>query len=64
MGRKESNKQINKQTKLTYSKESFKNRIRVSNSLDPDQARQNAGPDLAPSCLQMLSADDDVKRPH
>ena len=27
------------------------------NSLDPDQARQNVGPDLGPSCLQRLSAD-------
>ena len=34
------------------------NTIRVSNSLDPDQARQNFGPDLDPSCLQKLSADD------
>ena len=30
----------------------------MSNSLDPDQARQNVGPDLGPSCLQRLSADD------
>ena len=30
----------------------------VSNSLDPDQARQNVGPDLGPNCLQRLSADD------
>ena len=27
------------------------------NSLDPDQARQNVGPDLGPNCLQKLSAD-------
>ena len=25
--------------------------------LDPDQSRRNVGPDLAPSCLQRLSAD-------
>ena len=25
-----------------------------SNSLDPDQARQNVGPDLHPSCLTFL----------
>ena len=31
--------------------------MRVSNSLDPDQARQNVGPDLGQICLQRLSAD-------
>ena len=31
---------------------------RVSNILDPDQARQNVGPDLDPNCLQKLSADE------
>ena len=35
----------------------FFNTIRVSNSLDPDQARQNVGPDLGSNCLQRLSAD-------
>ena len=30
----------------------------MSNSLDPDRARQNVGPDLVPNCLQRLSADD------
>ena len=35
----------------------FLNTIRVSNSLDPDQARQYVGPDLGPNCLQRLSAD-------
>ena len=35
----------------------FLNTTRVSKSLDPDQARQNIGPDLGPNCLQMLSAD-------
>ena len=39
------------------SKNSFNNTIRVLNSLDPDQARQNVGPDLGPNCLQSLSAD-------
>ena len=33
------------------------NTIRVSNSLDPDNARHFVGPDLGPNCLQMLSAD-------
>ena len=31
--------------------------IRVSNSLDPDQARHFVGPDLGRNCLQGLSAD-------
>ena len=31
---------------------------RVSNSLDPNQARQNVGPDLGPNRLQGLSAGD------
>ena len=30
----------------------------MSNSLDPDQARRNVGPDLGPKYLQRLSADD------
>ena len=30
----------------------------VVNSLDPDQAQHFVGPDLGPSCLQRLSADD------
>ena len=35
----------------------FSNMIRVSNSLDADHARDSAGPDLIPNCLQKLSAD-------
>ena len=35
----------------------FFNNIRVSNSLDPDQARHFVRPDLSPNCLQILSAD-------
>ena len=35
-----------------------KNNILVLNSLDPDKARQNVGPDLGPNCLHTLSADD------
>ena len=27
----------------------------MSNGLDPDQDRQNVGPDLGPNCLQMLT---------
>ena len=37
---------------LFFSKYSFRNNIRVSNSLDPDQARQSVRPDLDPNCLQ------------
>ena len=44
-------------SKSTFLNNSFRNMIRVSNSLDPDQAQQNVGPDLGPNCLQMLSAD-------
>ena len=45
-------------SKSTLSKYFLWNTIRVSNSLDPDQARQNVGPDLGLNCLQRLSADD------
>ena len=34
------------------------NTIRVSNSLDLDQARHFVGPDLGANCLQRLSAED------
>ena len=33
-------------SKLTFSKQSFRNTIRVSNGLDPDQDRHFVGPDL------------------
>ena len=36
--------------KIYYFKDSFRNTIRVSNSLDPDQDRQNPGPDLETVC--------------
>ena len=45
-------------SKSTFLKNSFRNTIRVSNSLDPDQARHSVGPDLGPNCLQKLSAED------
>ena len=32
--------------------------MRVLNGLDPDQDRQNVGPDLGPNRLQRLSAHD------
>ena len=37
----------------------FFNTIRVSNSLDPDQAQHFVGPNLGPNCLQRLSADNE-----
>ena len=42
---------------FTLSMMDFFNTIRVSNSLDPDQARHFVGPDLGPNYLQRLSAD-------
>ena len=42
-------------TLLIYS---FRNTIRASNGLDPDQDRPCVGPDLGPNCLQKVSADD------
>ena len=44
-----------------FLKNYFRNTIRVSNSLDPDQARHIVGPGLGPNCLQRLSADDTRK---
>ena len=32
----------------------------MANSLDPDQARQNVGPDMDPNCLQRSAADDKI----
>ena len=40
-----------------FQKNSFRNTIRVSNSLDPDEDRHSVGPHLGPNCLQRLSAD-------
>ena len=45
----------------TFSKIYFRNTIRVSNSLDPDQAQHFVGPDLGPNCLQRLSADETIR---
>ena len=44
--------------KFFFLKNSFRNTIKVSNSLDPDQAGHFVRPDLGPNCLQSLSADD------
>ena len=43
--------------KTNFLKNSFRNTIRVSSSLDPNQARHFVVPDLGPNCLQRLSAD-------
>ena len=43
-------------SKSTFSKKYFRNTIRVSNNLDPDQVRHSIGPDLGPNCSQRLSA--------
>ena len=43
-------------SELMFSKNSFRNTIRVSKSVDPD--RCFVSPDLCPNCLQRLSADD------
>ena len=45
-------------SRLTFCKKAFRNTIRVSNSLDPDQVQHFVGPDLGPNCLQRLSAED------
>ena len=45
-------------SKVTFSKNSFRNTSRVSNSLNPDQARLNVRPDLGPNFLQGFLADD------
>ena len=42
----------------SFSKNYFRNTIRVSKGLDPDQERYFVRPDLGPSCLQRLSAVD------
>ena len=47
-------------SKSAFLKISFRNTTWVSNSLDPDQAGQNVGPDLGPNCLQRLSADNTI----
>ena len=44
-------------SKSAFSKISFRQTIRVSNSLDPDKAGHYVGPDLVPNCLKKLSTD-------
>ena len=45
-------------SKSSFSKNSFRNTIWVSNRLDPDQAWHSVGPNLCQICFQRLSADD------
>ena len=42
--------------KINISENSFRNTMRVSNSVDPDQAQHFVAPDLVPNCLKRLSA--------
>ena len=49
-------------SKSSFSKYSFGDTIRVSNSLDPDQVRRFVGPGLGPNCLQRYSADGTSRR--
>ena len=39
-------------SKVTFSKKSFRNTVRVSNSLETDQDQPCVGPDLDPNWLQ------------
>ena len=47
--------------KLSFSKNSFRDTIRKSNPIDPDQDGRSVGPNLDPNCLQRLSADDESR---
>ena len=44
-------------SKSTFTINSFRNTISVSNSLDPVQVRHFVGSDLCPNCFQTLLAD-------
>ena len=45
-------------SKSIYPKIPFRNTLRISNRLDPDQPRQNVGPGPGPNCSQRLSTND------
>ena len=49
---------------FVVSRDSFRNTIRVSNSLDLDQVQHFVGPDLGSNCFQNLSGlvDKELKR--
>ena len=44
-------------SKLIFSKNCFRNTIRVSNGFDPDQDGHSVSSELGPNCLQRLLAD-------
>ena len=46
---------------LLFQRNSFRNTIRMANSLDPDQAQDSVGPDLGPYCLQRSAADSKIR---
>ena len=48
---------------LIFSKNSFRNTIRVSNSFDPDQGQQNVRPDLLQSYRQTALGDKELNVP-
>ena len=50
--------------KQLFHKNYFRNTVRVSNSLHPDQDRPSVGLYLCPNRLQRLSADDKEKTRH
>ena len=39
--------------KVNFFKNSFRNTVRVSNALDPDQIQGTVSPDLGPNCLHL-----------
>ena len=45
---------------LLSSADFYQNQLRVSNKLNPGQARHFVGPDLDSNCLQRLSADETI----
>ena len=50
--------------KINFFKKAFRNTIRVSNILDPDQARRFVGSYLGLNCLQRLPAGDTSRQIH
>ena len=48
--------------KINFVKASYRNTIRVSGGLYPDQDRRSVGTDLGTNCLQSLSADNKSRR--
>ena len=47
--------------KINFKKKAFRNTIRVSNGLYPDQDRRTVSPDLGPNYLQRSSGDDKIR---